>query len=516
MSTTHAMTPIAGTNGYQQQVSIDPSEPLQLSVSNASGEIRIAGSDQAGIWVVVRRSDGNGDHDPDIIPVTVDVDGNHISVHPDWGVAGGVAALARKIKDQLQNGLNPGDWDLSRFRLNPDLNYDIRVQIPRHLVAGSKVTAKTASGQLSVSDVEADVVAATASGRIELKKLRGRITTNSASGAIAIDGVHGSLEANTASGSLTVADGEAWTALRTVSGRINIERFVMKNARLASVSGSINANVTADNAQEYSVSTVSGSVNLELRVPAAVTTTLASRSASGWAKVREEWVSTGRRTWTVGSGAQGPAFNVKTVSGSLKASARADAGLAARNEPLPAPVGGEASDRVDSSTVDDVDVTGAGHRHGEDHFDLDTHMDGMTSWARDFAQDFKKNFASLATPPVPPQPPAPPSASAPAAPSVPPTPPEPAAPARDDTAAISAQPWTWSSGSGSPPPTGQATAPIPGTPQPAPDTQASADAQATPDAVDAERLRVLEALERGDIDIDEALAKLDTDDTRGD
>src|SRR5680860_10627 len=117
MASTHAMAPIAGANGYQQQVSIDPDKPLVLSVSNASGEIRVAGSDQPGVRIVVRRSDGNPEHDPELIPVTVDVDGNHISIHPDWSVAGGLTGLARKIKDQLQHGLNPNDWDLSKLRL---------------------------------------------------------------------------------------------------------------------------------------------------------------------------------------------------------------------------------------------------------------------------------------------------------------------------------------------------------------------------------------------------------------
>lgn len=499
MASTHAMTPIAGTNGYQQQISIDPDQPLILSVSNASGEVRIASSDQAGVWVVVRRSDGNVEHDPDLIPVTVDVDGNHISVHPDWGVAGGVAALARKIKDHLQHGLNPGDWDLSRFRLNPDLNYDIRVQIPRALAEGSKITAKTASGPLSISEVEAEVVAVTASGKVSLHSMGGKITTNSASGAISIDGAHGSLEANTASGRIAVADGEAWTALRTVSGAITIERFTLKNARLASVSGSIHANVIADNAQEYTISTVSGSVKLDLTVPAAAVTTLTSRSASGSAKVSDDWVASGKRSWTIGSGEQGPAFSVKTVSGSLKASARAEAGIMARNEPLPAPP--DAGDGDDEG----VTISGEGGRNAGG-FDVDVNVEGVGAWARDFAQDFKKNFASLATPPAPPETPTPP---------VPPAPPQ---RAQDDTGAIPAQRWTWSSGSGSPPPagsgttpSGQETAPIAANQQQGKAPEVAAGA--TDD--DTERLRVLEALERGEIDIDEALARLDPGDARG-
>ncbi|MDQ3657837.1 MAG: DUF4097 family beta strand repeat-containing protein, partial [Chloroflexota bacterium] len=483
MASTHAMTPIAGTNGYQQQISIDPNQPLHLSVSNASGEIRIASSDQAGVWVVVRRSDGNSDHDPDLIPVTVDVDGNHISVHPDWGVAGGVAALARKIKDQLQHGLNPSDWDLSKFRLNPDLNYDIRVQIPRGLAEGSKVTAKTASGQLFVSDVEADLTAATASGRVHLTNVQGKITTNSASGAIVIEGVRGSLEGNTASGSLSVSDGEAWTAMRTASGSMSIQRFTMKNARLATVSGSIRAAITADNAQEYSISTVSGSVKLDLTLPAAATTSLTSRSVSGSAKPGDEWTADGKRRWTIGTGEPGPAFSVKTVSGSLKATARLDAGVAPRNEPLPV-----SHDEEDDG--EGVTISGEGRRNDDRGFDVDANIEGMSSWAKDFAQDFKKNFAGLATPPAPPEPSRPTSPTEPVSP-VPAVAPAPPTETAAETGAIPAQPWTWSSGSGSPPPAGtgttpasQATAPIPAQPRAPAETNVSAGAPATDDATD--------------------------------
>jgi len=509
MSSTHALTPIAGTNGYQQQIAIDPGQPLHLSVSNASGEIRVAGSDQAGVWVVVRRADGDTEHDPDVIPVTVDVDGNQISIHPDWGVAGGVAALARKIKNQLQNGLNPNDWDLSGFRLHPDLNYDIRVQLPRALAEGSKVIARTASGQLFINDVEAVLVAATASGRAQLSNVRGKVIVNSASGAITIDGAHGSLEANTASGSISVAKGAAWTALRTASGSISIERFTMKNARLATVSGSVKAAVIADNAQEYSISTVSGSVRLDLTLPATVTTSLTSRSVSGSAKPGSEWTADGKRRWTIGAGEPGPSFSVKTVSGSLKASARLDAGLAPRNEPLPAPLDPDDHDH----DHDGVDILGAGHRNAGGGFDADANIEGMAAWARDFAQDFKKNFASLATPPTPPT-----SPTAPMAP-VPPVPPVPPTGARDETTAMPSQSWTWSSGSGSPPPasastgrSGQETMPLDGD---APPANVPSGSPAATDGMDAERLRVLEALERGEIDIDEALAKLDPDDTQG-
>jgi len=514
MASTHAMTPITGTNGYQQHVSIDPDQPLSLSVSNTSGEIRVTGSEKEGVWVVVRRSDGIAEHDPEVIPVTVNVDGNYISVHPDWGVAGGLTGLARKIKDQLQHGLNPNDWDLSQIRLHPDLNYDIRVEVPRKLVTGSRITAKTASGRLAVREVNADLVVATASGKITLNQIRGTVTSNSASGSSSIEQVYGSLEVNSASGSVSVAGGEAWTALRTVSGGIRIDRFTMKNARLATVSGSIKAVVTADNAQEYAISTVSGSVNLDLTVPAAAGTKMSSRSASGSAKVSGDWVADGRRSWRMGTAETGPVFNVRTMSGSLTSVGKTDASLNLSHEPLPVSRMDD-SDQDDvefTRDLDDVESTGEGGRHPAGGSNLDMNFDNMTTWAKDFASDFKKNFSGLGTPPTPPTPPNQPSA--PTAPDAP-APPAPPRPSDDQatTGTIPGQPWTWSTGSGSTPPTGeQQTAPIEALP--GEDAPSAAQTLANTDT-DAERLRVLEALERGDIDIDEALARLDNDDAQG-
>lgn len=560
MTSTNALTAIAGTNGHQQHVPIDRSQPVHLSVSNASGEVRITGTDQEGIWVVVRRSDGQASEDPIEIPVSVDVDGNNVSIHPDWGVAGGFAGLAKKIKDQLQHGLNPSDWDLSNFRLNPDLNYDIRVELPRELVAESKVTAKTASGRLTISGLTSDVSAVTASGRVEASALRGNVSMNSASGSVKLDDIDGSLEVNAVSGSVDVTKANGWTSLRTVSGRIHLDEGVLKHARVATVSGSVRAAFTASNAQTYAFSTVSGSVKLDVTAPASVVSTLTSKSASGSAQADGEWTSSGRRSWRMGTGQTGPALDVKTVSGSLKSTGRTDPTIVAQHEPLP-----------ELQLARDAASASGGHGHaGEEHdeesyeeklrrnapqegFDID--VDGITAWAKDFAKDLKKNFASLATPPSPEEPePARPAPSPvppvpPTPPTTPPTPPTPPyansfetsaradeavarveeqvaraeeaaaqaeeARAEQHTTPVASEPWTGSPGADTTPPTAAPTAgeTAPIEPEPA-NTVDTAEAAGTISPADAERLRVLEALERGEIDIDEALSKLDPDDAK--
>lgn len=559
MNATTSLAPIAGTNGYQQLIDFDRLQPLQLSVTNASGTLKVTGSDQAGIWLVVRRSDGEDGGAAEDLPITVNVDGNSISIHPDWGVAGGFANLAKKIKDQLQHGLNPSDWDLSSLRLNPDFSYDIRVELPASLVEDSKVSLKTASGALTVTNLESNVSAVTASGRIEASQIKGNLSAHSASGAVTVDTVNGSLEANSVSGAISLRNGEAWTSLRSVSGRIQVEEFTMKNARVATVSGAVRADMIANNAQGYSFSTVSGSVKLNVTTPATVTSKLTSRSASGSAQANGEWVATGRKTWTLGTGLDGPHFDVKTVSGSLKASGQTSSTVRAQNEALPElQMFAEHADNDDFD--DDSQATtpqaGAHARHtppphnAPPHGMPDIDVDAISGWAKEFARDFKRNFSNLATPPqpdaptepVPPvTPPTPPTASAPAAPVTPPTAP----------AAQPSQPWTWSTSSGTTPPAPAAAEPDSQAArdeaqaakdeaqatrdeaqaakdeiqaardgaQAAQDAQASASSaaesteatNATPSADD-ERLRVLEALERGEIDIDEALSKLDPGD----
>lgn len=558
----NALTPIAGTNGHQQFISFDRSQPLQLSVTNASGQVRVTGSTQEGVWLVVRRTDGNPDEAETTIPITVSISDNSISIHPDWNVAGGFSALAKKIKDQLQYGLNPSDWDISNFRLNTDLNYDMRVEIPMDLVDDSKITVKTASGAVTLNSIAANTSVATASGAISASGLTGIVSAHSASGAIALEQVNGSLEANAVSGAISLRGGEAWSALRTVSGRIQVDEFTMKHARVATVSGAVSARIAANNAQTYNFSTISGRVQLDVTVPASVSSSLVSRSASGSANAGGDWVPVERRHWTMGTGETGPAFDIKTVSGALECSGHLDGAMLALHEPLPDMEAARDAGDSPSHEPDDASSHGKETQGAGTPFDMNMDLDGLASWAKDFARDFKKNFSSLATPPEPMEPEQPAPPTPPQAPGTPPAPP-----------AGSPAPWTWSTTAGDTSPAGAAseqttppnaadTALVPPAPDhstettpatPAASTSEPAPSDTPPNAADtalvtpepdhteetapivpepantvdtaskagvldpqdAERLKVLEALERGEIDVDEALSKLDPGSTQG-
>jgi hypothetical protein len=348
MTDTTALTPIRGSNGYQQQVPIDASQPLDLSVTNARGEIRVQASDQPNVWVVVRSADGRSQEEP--VQVTVSIDGNRISIHPSWQVASGLSGFARKLKDQLQNGLNTNDWKFDNLKFSPDLDYDIRVEVPRALLEGSRISAKTASGSIEAVGLHAATTIASASGSVSASSLDGRVAIHSASGSVAVMGVKGSLEVNTASGSIKVEEGEAWLALRTVSGSIKIDRFTMKNARITTVSGSVKGSAIVNNDTDYSFETVSGSLNLNVVLPADSTTLLNFKSLSGSATVAGAWQSDAKRMWHAGNGAAGPTIRVKTVSGSMNLNAHVEPTIPTRHEALPEPVFTEASDDSDQST----------------------------------------------------------------------------------------------------------------------------------------------------------------------
>ncbi|HVL22629.1 MAG TPA: DUF4097 family beta strand repeat-containing protein, partial [Thermomicrobiales bacterium] len=399
MATT-SLSPIRGSNGYQQQIPIDPTQPLELSISNASGEVKLLASDQQNVWVVVRRVDGKVDEE-DEVGITINAEGNRISVHPDWQIMSGLSGLARRVKSQLKDGFNADDWNISKMRLNPNLEYDIRVEVPRELAEKSRVSIKTASGGVEARGVRADLSVATASGSARLDDLHGRVAVHTASGSVDVHAVTGSLEANTASGSIRVEDGEAWTALRSMSGSIKIDRFIMKNARVTTVSGSVQANLIANNRSDYSFETVSGSLKLQTVLPGDGSgASLTFRSLSGSANVNGDWVpASGKRNWQLAAGPEGPAFRVKTVSGSLQATGKTDTDIALRTEPLPTEPEpewmGPGGDEETGPLQDERAQATAEGRDVKSDLDLDLNWDKAMDWVKEATRRIQQATSQL-------------------------------------------------------------------------------------------------------------------------
>ncbi|HWV23825.1 MAG TPA: DUF4097 family beta strand repeat-containing protein, partial [Thermomicrobiales bacterium] len=345
-----SLMPLDGSRITSQDVPLDSTQPLALSVTNASGDIDITTSDRQDIRVIAERTD-NGRHDEDA-RIVIDAAGNKISVHPNWQIGNTIGEIARKVKHQLKEGFNSDEWDLKNMKFGMNAKFDIHIELPRHLAEGSSVSVKDASGDVSVTDVTARISAATANGDVELSRLDGRVSAHSASGDIALTNVTGSIEANTANGNITVSGGEAWTALRAVNGNVDVNGLTMKNARITTVSGDIDIKATLNNAASYTFDTVSGDIGLTTTLPASGAS-LNYKAVSGDVSVNGDWTKgSGKRSWQLAGGNEGPDIRVKAVSGDLRAKAISDPGVTLQHETAaPAPEPNEPEGTTDTETA---------------------------------------------------------------------------------------------------------------------------------------------------------------------
>lgn len=493
---TTSLQPLDGNELTRREIDIDASAPLKLSVTNSKGDVTITAADRANILVVAERNDSGNDDEAGII---VDVKGNKISVHPNWQVSGSLGEIAKKVKTQLKEGFKSEEWDFKNFRMGFNADFDIRIELPRTLADDSAVNIKTASGDTSVSDVTARVSAATANGDINASRLNGKVSVHSASGDLQVRDVTGSLEANTANGEISVSGGDAWAALRAVNGDISVNGFTMRNARVTTVSGDINVEATLDNLADYSFDTVSGDISLRPMLPASGAT-LTYKAVSGDANVSGDWTrGDSKRTWTLNGATDGPRISVKAVSGDLSATATASGDTTLRHETPPS------APAEDVKEDEDADMTA-----GTADFDWEKARNWMSSVTQkigkivndlDEAGDHHRHHrghhphgTSASVEPLDPRMPTPPAP--PAEPTSPPTPP----PGAQDIPQADTEPVQV-------PPAYSETAPF----TPADPEAAAGDAPG--ETTSQKRLRLLEAVQRGEMTVDEALAQLDGDTT---
>src|SRR5699024_167618 len=168
--------------------------------------------------------------------------------------------------------------------------------------------------------------------------------------------------------------------------------LTMKNARVTTVSGSIRARATLDNAAPYTFDTVSGDIDLETTLPGSGAS-LTFRAVSGDADVSGDWIrGSGKRTWQLAGGSEGPAIRVKAVSGGLDARATSDASQTLRHETAP-----QDQDEHEPDTTGDSGIGG--------DFDWERAKDWVGTMARNLSQALGEmdESTSRQTPPEAPQ-----------------------------------------------------------------------------------------------------------------
>ena len=304
MATDPTFTTSPDHRRLEASVTFNADSPLTLSASNASGHVDIttdATLPAGTIEVAAIRTD-NGEFADDDHHLTVKVEGNTISIHPDWQFASGVSGLARRIRDQLQYGFRPEDWNLSRLRLSPELDFHIIVRLPANLADGSQIKLRTASGEWTPATFARGRASLPPPGDVNARDLTGTISIHTASGDVDAENIIESLEINTASGDVSISGGDAWGGALGERRR-RIHDFALRNARITTVSGDVSLRATFNNAANYGIETVSGDVSLKATLPNAAGSRF--RHPLGSSHVGGVWEKQKRREWTAGSGASG-------------------------------------------------------------------------------------------------------------------------------------------------------------------------------------------------------------------
>lgn len=471
---------------FTDRFSLESGKPIELIIHNPRGEITVRGVNRDDILL---RSEVLGPDDGGEASLDIQHHDNRMEVRADapGSTAGRVSRhLFRRLERQARKAPASGSWqidfddferkELRALRSRGGRAHDIEIEVP---ISGFevRVEAHTASGEITIEDVHGAVDAATASGDISLRRVSGDLTVQTASGDIDVAEATGSLRARSASGDLHVADA-------------TLEQYVVNTA-----SGEVDVTTTLIGGGPYRVDSVSGDIRLTLEVPERLLAkgfTIPYKTVSGDGQVTGPVRKVNRRTWRLGpDDANGLELPVRTVSGDMWVSLTTQAShgtpaVFADDATIPLPPAPPRPPTPPAILTDTV--AGAGDadaerdapdaaRHAIQEADKAVrHADALTRIADEMAAGIERDIAqAFKAPHVPPVPPVP---RVPKIPPVPPILPIPKVPGFAGTAPVTP------------------TSPTPETP---------ASSAATPD----ERLAILSALEQGEIEIDEAMRRLD-------
>lgn len=431
----------------ERPIAVDTARPIRLAIHNPNGEVVVRGVDRGDVLVRHVLHGPAGAPGLADADLTISADGNAIDVRVDLPAKG----KRRRVEVDLDldlGGLNPFKGGLERAQ----------GEASRAMAEAGKVIAEVGrvfgGGWSDVHyDIEVEVPRAAAETRIDVR---------TASGDVSVAEIAGGLAASTASGDVRVRRIRGELTFQTASGDVAADDV---DGRLAARTASGDVRVSAATLDGFDLQSASGDLTLEATL-------------TGGEPSRAQTVSGDVRLGLAGpdGGEPDAIVTLKTVSG--------DATVAApfRKTERRTWQAGAGRHRIAVQSVSgDLDVRRATTPTGGG--DAATSRGAVAKATAQEAPPPTIYYPQPATPPAPPEPP------------TPPLPPEFRADA-GETAAVAAPREV----------SGEEAAPA-GTPSE--DAAARTEPQvARPE--DARRLAVLAAVERGEIDVEEALRRLDT------
>lgn len=129
---------------------------------------------------------------------------------------------------------------------------------------GTKVTASTWSGSVSVRGVHGDIEARSQSGDVQVRDAGDRLDIESLSGDVMVTGVTGESTINTVSGSVTLVSSRGNVNVESVSGDLDLRDIITRQVRTRTVSGDVSFVGAILDAGRYEFTTHSGEIALSL------------------------------------------------------------------------------------------------------------------------------------------------------------------------------------------------------------------------------------------------------------
>jgi DUF4097 and DUF4098 domain-containing protein YvlB len=285
------------------------SGPIRLELTNASGDVDIAGSADGKVHVhgdvrVSGMGFGNPQKrlDDTVANPPIEQKGETIRVGKEMSNLRNVS-IAYTI--QVPHDTEVSATVASGAQTIRGVRGPVKVQAASGTIRVEKIDRDaqltTASGSVSASDVGDDVQISTASGSVNVSNTKGDVRVNAISGVIQIAKPGGRVEARTASGAVDIRGASNDVKAHAASGRVVVQGDPAANSywELKTASGSIQLNVPATANFHLSAQAVSGEIRTDIPI-----------------MIEEQ----GKHSLRVRMGNGGARVDVQTISGEIRVS----------------------------------------------------------------------------------------------------------------------------------------------------------------------------------------------------
>lgn len=264
----------AATGNFDRSFNV--TGPIRLELSNASGDVSIAGSSDGKVHVHGEvRSSGLGFENPqsrlnDIVSnPPIDQRGDTIRIGKDFSRMRNVS-ITYTIRV-------PHDTEVDESVASGAQNIrDLRGPVKVHAASGSINVEKidrdadlsTASGSISANEVGSDVQVSSASGNVTVSNVKGDVRVKAIAGVIRVSHPGGRVEGNTASGEVEIQDATNDVTAHAASGRVYVQGNPGAQGywNLKTASGGVQISVPPSANFHLSAEAVSGEIRTDIPI----------------------------------------------------------------------------------------------------------------------------------------------------------------------------------------------------------------------------------------------------------